>query len=221
MPLQLRDNVHWCDSGGRAVFLDAEADRYFCLPTAINDAFMRLATGRMQPGDPEQLQMLVERRILVEVCAPVDFPPPPQVEPPIRDWMNERSGGARLLPAVRALAAEISAARRLRSKPFIEVLENAKGSGSKQKPPRDRDERLRAIVSASRLVAYLLREQDRCLVRALAVHSACKKSGIRAKLVFGVIAHPFAAHCWVQLRGAVLVGAFEQARLYTPILVIE
>ena len=37
MPLQLRGNVHWCDSGGRAVFLDVEADRYFCLPAAANE----------------------------------------------------------------------------------------------------------------------------------------------------------------------------------------
>jgi hypothetical protein len=36
-----------------------------------------------------------------------------------------------------------------------------------------------------------------------------------------VIAHPFAAHCWVQLGDAVLIGGYEQARLYTPILVIE
>jgi hypothetical protein len=44
---------------------------------------------------------------------------------------------------------------------------------------------------------------------------------VAAKLVLGVVAHPFTAHCWVQLGTAVLVGGFEQARLYTPILVVE
>ena len=55
----------------------------------------------------------------------------------------------------------------------------------------------------------------------LAFHSSCRKRGLETKLVLGVIAHPFTAHCWVQLGTAVLVGGYEQARLYTPILVLE
>jgi hypothetical protein len=77
------------------------------------------------------------------------------------------------------------------------------------------------MVAASDAAGILTRVHNRCLVRALALHSLCKRKGIGAKLVFGVIAHPFAAHCWVQLGSAVLVGGFEQARLYTPILVLQ
>lgn len=221
MPLQLRDNVHWCNSGGRVVFLDVEADRYSCLPAAANNAFIRLATGYPQHGDSERLQMLVARQMLIEVGAPIDFPSPPHVDPPDRDLVSEHSAGARLLPVLRALVSEMSTARRLRSKPFIEVLEVAGRSGLKAEPQRNQDERLQAIAVASQTISYFLREQDRCLVRALAVHSLCRKNGIRPKLVFGVVAHPFAAHCWVQLGSAVVVGGFEQARQYTPILVIE
>jgi hypothetical protein len=36
-------------------------------------------------------------------------------------------------------------------------------------------------------------------------------------LVFGVRMNPFRAHCWVQLGGQVLIGDFEQVRLFTPI----
>ena len=46
--------------------------------------------------------------------------------------------------------------------------------------------------------------------RALAVHAICKRSGIDAKLVFGVIGQPFEAHCWVQRGSTVVVGGFEQ-----------
>jgi hypothetical protein len=77
------------------------------------------------------------------------------------------------------------------------------------------------IACAADAAAFITRSHNRCLVRALAVHSACRAHGVPAKLVLGVIAHPFAAHSWVQFGDAVLVGGYEQARLHTPILVIE
>lgn len=69
-------------------------------------------------------------------------------------------------------------------------------------------------------VSLVLRAADRCLVRALAVHSICRRHAIPAKLVLGVRMNPFGAHSWVQYNRAVLVGDVEQVRLYTPILVV-
>ncbi|MGN6847894.1 MAG: lasso peptide biosynthesis B2 protein, partial [Sphingomicrobium sp.] len=83
------------------------------------------------------------------------------------------------------------------------------------------DRKIRSIVMAARSVSLVTRAHDRCLVRGLAVHAACSAAGVRTSLVLGVIAHPFAAHCWVQLGDAVLVEGYEQARLFTPILVLE
>lgn len=221
MPLQLRDDVHWCDCAGRAVFLDVEADRYFCLPAAANDAFLRLAKGKPEPGDPERLRMLVARGILVEDGASA-IRRPPVIEAADRDLADEPSASPDLSSIFRALVSELRAARLLRTRPFSRVLEAIERNGSRnRRPPRDTDRALQAIASASKAISYVLRVHERCLVRALAVHLNCTKRGIRPKLVFGVIAHPFAAHCWVQLGKAVLVGGFEQARLYTPILVLE
>jgi hypothetical protein len=86
---------------------------------------------------------------------------------------------------------------------------------------RDEHRSIQVAVSAAAATALLLRSHDRCLVRGLALHSLCRKRGLNTKLVLGVVAHPFAAHCWVQLENVVLVGGYEQARLYTPILVLE
>jgi hypothetical protein len=114
------------------------------------------------------------------------------------------------------------AARLLRTRSFAEVIEAIEREGrSDRHPPRDQDSVVRVIAGALSAVSYVMPVHDRCLVRALAVHLSCARRGIRPKVVFGVIAHPFAAHCWVQLGNAVLVGGFEQARLYTPILVVE
>jgi len=222
MRLQLRNNVHWCDCAGRAIFLDIEADRYFCLPATANAAFLRLVAGNIHRGDAEQLRAMVARRLLIEDCALAAIRPPPLIEPPSHDWLIEPSPRAGLFPILQALVSEMSAARLLRTRPFLEVLDAARRQGSKDdRPPRHEQHLLRIIVGVSSAASYLVRVQDRCLVRALAVHSICRKRGLRPKLVFGVIAHPFAAHCWVQLGSAVLVGGFEQARLYTPILVLE
>jgi len=43
------------------------------------------------------------------------------------------------------------------------------------------------------------------------------RSGIYPRLVFGVRANPFRAHAWVQLEDKVLIGDYEQVRLFTPI----
>jgi hypothetical protein len=222
MPLQLRDNVHWCNCAGRAVFLDVEADRYFCLPAAANESFLRLAHGHLQPDDTERLRMLVTRGVLVEQRSHAHIPQPPDIEPPARDWLAESSSGPRLMPVLRAFAWEMLLARSLRARPLREVLAAARRRSVRKKlSGPDQHALLHTIVRASAAVSYLARVQDRCLVRALAVHAICRRNGITPKLVFGVIAHPFAAHSWVQLGDAVLVGGCEHARLYTPILVVE
>jgi hypothetical protein len=222
MPLRLRHNLYWCESGGRAVFLDVDADRYFCLPRSANDAFLALQGGAGETSGHEPLQTLVERGLLIESPSRGAIPKPPLIEEPIRDFPLDPARRPGLLESARALFHELGAAWLLRTRPFHRAISIVSERSSRRRhPPGDPERRLDAIVRAADTVAYVTRAHDRCLVRALAVHAACRRDGIRPKLVFGVIAHPFAAHCWVQLGGTVLVGGFEQARLYTPILVIE
>jgi transglutaminase superfamily protein len=220
MPLQLRDDLHWCDCGGRVVFLDTWADRYFCLPQTANDAFLRTAAQRSRTGDEAQLQMLMKHGMLIENDARANIPPPPQIEVPTRDLFEEPALHASRTLILRALLAELGAAWALRQKSFHMVIEAARlPRSTRSRVPRTST--LQEIAAAAAAVAFITRSHDRCLVRALAVHSMCKEIAATTKLVFGVVAHPFTAHCWVQLGSAVIVGGYEQARLYTPILVIE
>jgi hypothetical protein len=222
MLLRLRDNLHWCNCDGRAVFLDTRADRYFCLPQAANGAFLRLAARDIQPGDGERLQLLVERDMLIEAGPDARIEPPALIEPPTHDLLEETMPCADPVSILRALLLELRAASALRRKPFHQVVEAARhGRPGNRRIAGDPDRSIQEIVSAATALSFITRSHDRCLVRALAVHSACRSIGSKPKLVFGVIAHPFTAHCWVQLGSAVLVGGYEQARLYTPILVLE
>lgn len=222
MSFQLRSGLYWCNSGGRAVFLDAKVDRYFCLPEAANGAFLRLAADASRREDVGRLEALVASGLLVESGASASIRAPAMLDPPTCDVLATPLHRASLFGVVEALACEAAAAWALRSKPFDELIaaprrSNRRNSGNDQ-PCRRSIEQVAGSLAAASL---LTRSHDRCLVRALAGHSMCAHRRIAAKLVFGVIARPFSAHSWVQLGEAVLVGSYEQARLYTPILVVE
>ena len=219
MPFRLREQLHWCNCGGCVVFLDVRSGRYFCLAGASNEAFLRLSIDGIEPGDCEHLKLLVDRGLLVADDA-VAIPPPASLAEPARtDLLSGTPMRPRLHQLLRAIAAELRFAWLLRSRPFIAILEAA--GGDIRSPPRDAMRCAREIAAASATAALLTGATDRCLVRALAVHSTCRSHGLRSSLVFGIRMNPFAAHCWVQFGAAVLVGEFEQVRLYTPIMVIE
>ena len=221
MSLRLRHNLHWCVCGGRAIFLDLEKGRYFCLRAAANEVFLRLAAGETKADDTDRLRTLMGQGILVEGEGDAHFPSPALIEPPVCDYLTEARPRADPLEIVRGLAAEMRTAWLLRTRPIKQVIETARAQAPKlRRISANPDSSLQGIIAVASACALLTRAHNRCLNRALVVHSACKTRGIEAKLVLGVIAHPFAAHCWVQLGSAVLVGDFERARLYTPILVV-
>jgi hypothetical protein len=160
--------------------------------------------------------------MLVEDGACTSIQLPAEIESPTGDYLPEPLPRAKLIHLGRELAAELRWTFALRWQSIGRVIEAAAYKAStKGHAPRYPHRSLQGIVAGAYSCSLVTRAHDRCLIRALAVKWLCNKSGIKSKLVFGVIANPFAAHCWVQLGGAVLVGGFEQARLFTPILVIE
>lgn len=221
MAFRLRDNLHWCACAGRIIFLDLEADRYFCLPFAAEAAFTRLAAGEVNPRDTERLGCLIARGMLVEHPGPCGLARSPRIQVPTADFLQEPHPRAPIGGLLRLFAAEKGAARSLRKKSLLDVIRDVDGSAQPPRPrvPED-DTRLRRIAAASAALSLLVRAADRCLVRALALHAICAGQGIRSSLVFGVRVNPFGAHCWVQRDGTVLVGDFEQVRLFTPIMAV-
>lgn len=222
MPLRLRDNLHWCQCSGRIVFLDVDEDRYFCLPTDANEAFGKAAAGNADPLDAELLGMLTKRGLLLTSESLSQIRQPATLETPARDIMHNCMPRSAIVPILSALAWEARAAWQLRSRRFCDVIAWAtRRAADCHAASPDSRRAVQSIAAAADAIAFVTRAHNRCLVRALGVHAACRARGIRAKLVLGVIAHPFAAHSWVQLGDAVVVGGYEQARLYMPILVIE
>ena len=119
------------------------------------------------------------------------------------------------------IAAELRTTHALKRRTLLEIVEErARTARLPSAPQRNCDQRMCEIATASRKVALVLRATNRCLVRALAVHQMCQAHGLRPKLLFGVRMDPFGAHAWVQAGDAVIVGDYEQVRLYTPILAV-
>jgi hypothetical protein len=205
------------------VLLDLAADRYFCLPAGLEAAFVRGAEGRLVAEDKPKLKLLLERGLLLEIgCGErARLPHGRQIPTPIADLFPDRGGKAKAADVMRALAFEASASWQLRTRRLLSVArETVRRANSLRVPASDTTSRLRRIVSGFAGLRLLIREADRCLVRALAVHAACCREGIPARLVLGVQLHPFQAHAWVQLDEKIVVGDFEQVRLFTPIAVL-
>ena len=219
--LCVRQRLYWCECAGRVVFLDLAADRYFCLSGNSATAFLKVVHGETSQADPGTLRRLIDAEVLVEDSAAMPVQPPAAVEPATGDFLEPPYPRASFRQLGNALMSELVVALQLRTRSLVAILGTAgrtRAVDSANGP--EVTARLERIVAASMAAALVVRSADRCLARALAVHRMCRRAGVAATLVFGVRMDPFAAHCWVQRGSAVLVGGFEQVRLYTPILAL-
>lgn len=219
MPLRLRDNLHWCLCAGRAIFLDLEHDRYFRLPPKAEAAFLRLADGTPRPRDGERLDMLLARG---PISGGARAPSRKRRLPvPVADFVRDLPRRSSLRAAAAAFVYQLHAAWLLRRLGIGQATKRIETrAASIGNPPQDQEERLAEILAPFSGTGLILPAADRCLPRALALHALCCRNNIRTQVVIGVRADPFAAHCWVQREDLVLIGDYEQARLFTPIAVL-
>jgi hypothetical protein len=221
--MHLRDHLHWCNCQGRVILLDLEADRYFCLPSGLEAPFLRAVGGTSLAPDRHKLRTLFDRGLLLETesgdragrgCEPIPTPDD--------DMFAVQPRRAAAADIGRAIALDLWARRQLRRKPLLIVAQQVALRADGLRPrTKGQEDQLARIASAFSAIGLVLRAADRCLVRALAVHAACCRAGIRADFVIGVHLHPFQAHAWVQVDRKVLVGDYEQVRLFTPIAALR
>lgn len=203
------------------MFLDVAANRYFCLPFASEAAFLRMAAGESE--ETGRLEGLLARGLLVDAPDASALSRPVDLAPPDRDLLQPSVPEAGIGDVLAALAAEVRAAWQLKRRSFLHLVQRL---DERQHPPGQADAGPYAdagaigIAAGAERLCVVRRKADRCLVRALAVQDRCRRLGIRSRVAFGVRVNPFGAHCWVQLEGKVLVGDFEQVRLFTPILAV-
>jgi hypothetical protein len=69
MGFTLRNGISFCRVGDRIIFLDIEADRYFCLSRSAEHSFRALADGATPPPDDAHVQGLLARGVLMASAA--------------------------------------------------------------------------------------------------------------------------------------------------------
>lgn len=220
----LREDLSFCEAGGRLVFLDIEQDRYLRLPAALEATLVSYLSGK--PPMDLDVSELVARDILVEQpAAPCQRRP--TAKTPTRSAMEMPSPAqpVRILEALEVLVIVTHTQLTLKLRPFRQVLDLLTGlpgrPPARSRSPRDASER--NIIEAAavfRRVRLYIPIGMRCLVDSVAMARFLRRRGLRTRVVFGVAVDPFSAHCWVQAGDLVLNDTLGNVTSHTPIRVV-
>ncbi|MBO9579553.1 MAG: lasso peptide biosynthesis B2 protein [Sphingobium sp.] len=223
MGFRLRDDLHYCVAGQRAIFLDVVADRYFTLPRFADIAFQRVARGAPIGGDDESALAWLTRQglLLPDAGAAVPWPGAP-LPRALHDSFAAAGTAVPLQVLASAVLMQIRAEWMLRRWPFADVISRLRALKPAGSGPAGAAEgaRVAAIARAFRQTRFLFRPGNRCLARALGFALCAYRARVSPSLVFGVRTNPFVAHCWLQSGDRIVHDDSGQAMLFTPIMVV-
>jgi hypothetical protein len=210
MTLDLAEGVFAVEIDGDIVFMDTKADTYLALPSRQDGGLAALLQGDAGSIADE----LTDIGILVRGGhrrATGAAPPPAAARDLVTSWPSARHGSLADLPHLLIGSLRTWAAIRW-SSPKHWLRPIAAG----RRPDMTEAE---VAAAAARLPHLLLFVPfvRRCLPKAMLCRRLLSRQGISVSWVFGVRAHPFEAHCWLQWRDIVLDDRLEHVRRYTPI----
>jgi len=226
MPYRMRDNLSYCVVNGHAIFLDAEADRYFCLPEHIERSFIAYATA-CDRSDPI-LQTLAAHNILTPEQDTDRDSAQRHVSHPLRsarEMWDERSHCTPLM--VLEVAAIVCACRwQIGALSFKTVLDRTTRYRALRCLPQPQPDGLANETQILQLTSLFRRARmyipiaNCCLLDSLALSRFLARRHFRANIVFGVTYDPFSAHCWVQSGDIALNETVGNAMAHTIIKVM-
>ena len=220
---RIRDGIGFVRFEGRTIILDVTADRYWQLGGDAGEALEALRTGAAGRVDARAVARLLafgfvepaggapdqagsaEWRIPAPSGSTLEWP----ALPSHADW---RAVGE---VALLAFAARVV----LRARPLKAVLDRI---AVRRRPTRSSGNGpgLEALAQQFARVRRLLPLHPLCLPDSIAFLWFVMRRGHAPRLVFGVEAFPFTAHCWVQDGSTVLTDALDHASRFRPILVL-
>lgn len=233
----LSPTVHWCIVEHQCIILDVENDRYLQAPAS---AFISLlsyishapssADARSPQCIPTDLTEIAEDLLAVGVLSRTPSNAPrlesaqlPRAARLISHAIAPRAPAAALRSLPRFLIACAMADSLLRSSSFGEILSRIharKSFDTCHKPIEVPQTTIELAQIFHQLRPFYPRDYL-CLFDSLALLEFLDHWNIHPDLVFGVMADPFLAHCWIQLDDTVLVDSITfGSRWFTPILVL-
>ncbi len=211
--LRLPDYLGLCEVDGRLLMLNVRSDRYLELDPASAEAFRSWLHGEPVADDPG-----LDRLIRMQMLVPADRPDRSgwtERTAPERSLVGDLPPARRAWPLVAEVAARIWAARRRISQGLEAAVEHVRRTRPASKSGDVRME-LPRFRAARRLVPL----KPNCLPDSLALAAFLFRRDIGCQLVFGVKLDAFAAHCWLEIDGAVLNESADSVAGFTPIMVI-
>ncbi|MBW8842723.1 MAG: lasso peptide biosynthesis B2 protein [Sphingomonadales bacterium] len=218
--LRFRAGISHRSFPGCAIVLDLDRDRYWQVGTDAASALDWLADRRAGPIDPGQFTRL-ERLGFVE---PAQSGPPLERAPCLPSPTHSAIEGSARKQSFDPIAATEVAylaamARRLAERRSlrwnIADIEHRRTSANGAPAGS-----LAALAQHFSRYRRLVPLANKCLPDTLAFLRFAARRGHFPRLVFGVEAWPFAAHCWAQADDLVLNDVLDHARSFSPILVI-
>lgn len=216
--LFLRPGLSYCDVGGRLVFLDTVADRYFCLDPVAGAGFRRIAEGAEDlDADSHRLDPL---GLLTR--SPIGTRPQACAAPPrpTRSLLDSPPTAAGFRATLGALASLQTARLRFRLQPLSAALA-AFARAKRGAPARaNGPDNLARETAGFRKAELFATTADACLSHSYAIGRHLIARRVDAALVLGVRLGPFAAHCWVQHGDCLVNDRLDMVSTFTPILAL-
>lgn len=216
MAYMLAPGLHCCDAGGRLIFLDVTADRYFGLDEQGEAAVRALLAGQPGYAPHAAIDALIASGASQPDGTRTASPEPRPIALPRRSLLDDASSKAGAVATVRAALAILRTRRRLRRQGLAAMLAELE----RFKPTAPGSPEPDAIAAAFDLSRMLLDSVDQCLPHALALAGWLFRAGCAAEFVIAVRGRPFRAHSWVQANGVLLNDRLDRVRDFVPILAI-
>lgn len=226
-PYRIRDGIGFVCFEGRTIILDVTADRYWQLGADAGAALEALRTGAPDQVDTQALARLrafgfVEPAPaatpgLSSHAVPTQGPLPPPSGSLLEAPTLPQRGDVWVAGEVALLAFTARAV--LRARPLAAVLDRIVTRRTRTRAPED-GPGLDLLAQQFARLRRLVPLRPLCLPDSLAFLWFVMRRGHAPRLVFGVEAFPFTAHCWVQDGSLVLTDALDHASRFRPILIL-
>ena len=214
-----RNGVHYCVADGRTVFLDVDANRYFCLPPGADQLFQTWLTNRKKALPSEVLTPFSEQGIIVDSTA-WEIKGPCRREKPSQSAMSGRPVFPGFAATARIVLSQLLSLWQIRHGRLSDMIArlNVAPKISATEVPGAVD--LANCARNFQSCALLIQAKDRCLSRSSALVRYLRRRGHDVDLVIGVKMNPFSAHAWVQHGETILNDTLDNVLPYTAILVV-
>lgn len=234
-PPQLATDVFLCLADNRVVFLDLRRNQYLCLNQHSTQTAISLLFGFARPDENPQMEItdngdkqrivkvLTARGLLAQGFTSGKETAPVRIQTPAHTLLE----GSSSTPPIRSsywatfLYASLKASWKLRCYSMQRTVQSVRNRKYRDVRSRTADhETLRELVAIFQHLRPFYIRKYLCLYDSLALVEFLAHYRFYPEWVFGVMAEPFGAHCWLQERDYLLNDAVERVGMYTPIMVI-